>query len=344
MHKGDEGPLPVPEAAYETEDEQAHDEWIQKMQASPGVYGAFKDGSEGGIYDEEEEAAKDAEVNPSDAVAHEPQPEEDPAEHGDGDEDVHGDGDEDDHGDGDEDDHGDGDEDDHGDGDEDDHGGGDDHGDGDGQADAAQKSLYSDEFHEDEKDRDDLKKFVEGERNKTVDDQGWKQQYRNKGYYNGHRGNNKYHGKGHGWYGKGWQKGQKVQKGHKGKSKGKSKGYRWPKWNQDWSYNREEWGKHQWWDADEGQASSSTCDAGVVLQQCKKGGYYLPKQQGYIDPEGNFHPQLSFDQSFSNGGRIKTLVQVFLNKRYIPFVCSKCASNKGKKHKGKKINKYGTSF
>ena len=32
MHKGDEGP--VPEIAYETEDEQAHDEWIQFVTAA----------------------------------------------------------------------------------------------------------------------------------------------------------------------------------------------------------------------------------------------------------------------------------------------------------------------
>jgi hypothetical protein len=186
----------------------------------------------------------------------------------------------------------------------------DEHLDGDGQSDAADKNLYADELEEDEKDRNDLQKFVEGEHGKKVQQshhgqEGWSQKYRNKGYNNGYKGNNKkQYGKG--WHGKGWQK---------GKGKGKSKGYRWPKWHQDWNYNREDWGKHQWWDWDEGATKEQ--DAGVVLQQCKKGGYYLPKGQGYLDPDGNFHPQLGFNQSFPQRGESTPISKHMGRKRYI---------------------------
>ena len=181
----------------------------------------------------------------------------------------------------------------------------DEHLDGDGQSDAADKNLYADELEEDEKDRNDLQKFVEGEHGKKVQQshhgqEGWSQKYRNKGYNNGYKGNNKKQ------YGKGWQK---------GKGKGKSKGYRWPKWHQDWNYNREDWGKHQWWDWDEGATKEQ--DAGAVLQQCKKGGYYLPKGQGYLDPDGNFHPQLGFDQSFPQRGESTPISKHMGRKRYI---------------------------
>ena len=270
MHFGDPDPPPDVEHEYETDDEPGHDEWIQMMEATPGGVAIEKD-------DAADADAADGDVGAAGDVhaAGEYEEEEEEEMHA-KDEEIDPAG-----------------------------AATDEVPPGDDEAKSAQKKLHEEEFEEDEKDRNDLKKFVETEHDKKSD-QGWDPKYRNKGYNynNGYKGNKKWHGKS--WYGKGWQKG-----------KGKGKGYRWQKWHQDWSHNQEDWGKHHWWDPHAGdEKTEKQQDAGVVLQQCKKGGYYLPKGQGYLDPDGNYHPQLGFDQSFSQMGKSTPISKHMGRKHY----------------------------
>ena len=146
------------------------------------------------------------------------------------------------------------------------------------------------EYEEMDQQMGSLKKFVEDEHGKGghgekrkheegddkdhADESGWQHnKYRNKGK----GGHNQWHG----YYNQNWNynKGKNHGKGWKGwhHGKGKGKGKWQPKWKSNW--NREDWTERD----------------GMVLQASKKGGWYLPNGQGYLDADGKFHPHLGLD-------------------------------------------------
>ena len=150
------------------------------------------------------------------------------------------------------------------------------------------------EYEEMDTQMGELKKFV-------VDEHGKKRKHddggNDDGADEGHWQSNKYRNKGKGGgnygYGNKWNyKGKNHGKGRKGWQHGKSKGkgkWHWPKWN----YNWEDWGQQQ--------RNDHHDQDGMVLQASKKGGWYLPKGQGYLDSDGNYHAHLGLHQCIKMG-------------------------------------------
>ena len=140
-----------------------------------------------------------------------------------------------------------------------------------------QKKLHAKEYAEMDGARDKLANFVKGESKKrkaedvqkedVQQNHGWHRN-RNKGNY-GRKGNNK------GWRGWWSPKGKGWGKGHKW-----SKPWRWQEWK--------------------GSGSASSHSGGgspaEVLRADKKGGYYLPNGQGYIDANMQYHAHLGLFQ------------------------------------------------